>query len=91
MIGYQHPVIWGYTEPPFLQTCSEIGEKRDAFSPIRGNKPPEGSTSLFLFAFMIFLYMYKTIYIVMYKCTDLLTNLLEIWATGGSATTGPRC
>ena len=28
--------------PPFLLTCSEVGEERDEFSPIRSrNKPPE--------------------------------------------------
>ena len=33
--------------PPFLQTCSEVGEERDEFSPISRNKPAKGSTSLF--------------------------------------------
>ena len=31
--------------PPFLQTCSEVEEERDEFSPIRRNKPPKGSPS----------------------------------------------
>ena len=81
MIGYQQPVIWGYADaaPLFLQTCSEVGEERDEFSPIRSrNKPPEGSTSdFFCFCLNMYIYICTTIYI--------RTNLLSIsWATAGS-------
>ena len=48
MVGYQCPVTGAYTDvapppppPPFQQTCSEVGEERDEFSP-RRQSPPEG-------------------------------------------------
>ena len=45
MVGCQQPVNRGYTAvapPPFLQTCSEVGEERDEFSPrMQINLPKE--------------------------------------------------
>ena len=58
--------------PPFLQTCSEVGEARESSVPKEINLPKEARKSCF---FMILKYIY-TIYI----CTNLLPDL----ATGGS-------
>ena len=64
--------------PPSLQTCSEIGEERDDFSPVRRNKPPKGSMSQVGFFFLIIYYI-QSIY-VMYICTHLISGTV-----GGSA------
>ena len=76
--------IYRYCPPPFfLQTCSEVGEERDEFSPIRSNKPPKGSISQFVcfsFGVLVF-FMYKIYTINMKICTHLLIFALA----GGSA------
>ena len=67
IVGQQKPVNRSKPTrlPPFfLQTCSEVGEERDEFSPKEINLPKEAR--LIFFFFMLLNYIY-TIYI----CTDL--------------------
>ena len=54
MVEYHHPVIRNGTvrvdlaPPPFfLQTCSEVGEERDEFSPLELNLPEEARPDFF--------------------------------------------
>ena len=86
MIGYKQPVTRGHTDvaPHFLQTCSEVGEERDEFSPIRSrNKPPKGSTSEF---FKIYLFIFFYIYVYIYVQLFTYVQISSIpWATGVSA------
>ena len=80
MVEYHHPVIRNGTvsrpcpPPPFLQTCSEVGEERDEFSPLELNLPEEARPEIFFFfscsltICAISIQICTTIYI----CTNLL-------------------
>ena len=80
MVEYHHPVNRDGTvrvdpaPPPFLQTCSEVGEERDEFSPIEISLPEEVLRFFFFFFFFFFkLYVqYIQICTSIYICTDLL-------------------
>ena len=64
--------------PPFLQTCSEVGEERDEFSPIEISLPEEVLRFFFLTICAIYTNMYK--YLHMYRSplgTGLLVDLLS--------------
>ena len=85
MVGYQQLAARAILTllPPSLQTCSEVGEERDEFSPIRSrNTPPkEGPKKSFIFfliGFIVF-FIYMCKYLHMYKISSMF------WATGGSA------
>ena len=96
MVEYHHPVIRNGTVsrpcPPLLfQTCSEVGEERDEFSPLEFNLPEEARPeNFFLFFFIFFLYIFLNYmcntytnmynYLHMYKSplgTSLLVDLLS--------------
>ena len=63
MVEYHHPVIRKGTvrvdlaPPPFLQTCSEVGEERDEFSPIKLPLPEEVRERIFFFFVVVPNYM----------------------------------
>ena len=69
--------------PPFLQTCSEVGEERDEFSPIELNLPEEVRETFF-FIYLLFLnYMCNV-----YKYVQLFTYVQissRYQSVGGSA------
>ena len=93
MVEYHHPVIRNGTvrvdlvPPPFfLQTCSEVGEERDEFSPIKLSLPEKVREIFFFFFFLccslticaIYTNMHK--YLHMYRSplgTSLLVDLLS--------------
>ena len=64
MVEYHHPVNRAGTvrvdpaPPPFVQTCSEVGEERDEFSPIEISLPEE----VLRFFFFLFLNYMCNIY-----------------------------
>ena len=60
--------------PFFNKTCSEIGEERDEFSPIRSrNKSPKGSISEFYYYYYLILYMDN--YLHMYNYLNMYNYL----------------
>ena len=60
MVEYHHPVIQNGTvrvdlaPPLFLQTCSEVGEERDEFSPLEINLPEEARPDFIIFFYFFF-------------------------------------
>ena len=84
MVEYHHPVIRNGTvrvdlapPPPFLQTCSEVGEERDEFSPIKISLPRD-----FFFFFLTICAIYTNMYryLPRYRSplgTSLLVDLLS--------------
>ena len=71
MVEYHHPAIRrqavrvDLAPPPpplFKQTCSEVGEERDEFSPIEVNPPEEVRPDFFFFFFFFFLPNYVHVY-----------------------------
>ena len=75
MVEYHHPVIRNGTvrvdlapPPLFLQTCSEVGEERDEFSPIKLSLPEE-VREIFFFCVLLLNYMcniYKYVQVFTY-------------------------
>ena len=66
--------------PPLLQTCSEVGEERDEFSPITNkNLPKEVRPSFFFFFFFFFCFL--TI-CVLFTYVQIFSIY---WSIGGSA------
>ena len=69
--------------PLFSQTYSEVGEERDEFSPLKSNKPPKESMSLFLWFFFCFSFLYVQLLTYVHVSS-------KPWATDGSAKQPPR-
>ena len=74
MVEYHHPVNRDGTvrvdptpPPPFfLQTCSEVGEERDEFSPIEISLPEEVLRFFFFFFFNYMCNIYKYVQVFTY-------------------------
>ena len=71
MVEYHHPVIRNGTvrvdlaPPLFIQTCSEVGEERDEFSPIKLSLPEEVREIFFfllLLNYMCNIYKYVQVF-----------------------------
>ena len=91
MVEYHHPVNRSGTvrvdlvSPPFLQTCSEVGEERDEFSPIKLSLPEEVREIIIIIFFVcVFLnYMcniYK--YVLLFTYVQISSRYQSV---GGSA------
>ena len=89
MVEYHHPVIRNGTvrvdlapPPLFIQTCSEVGEERDEFSPIKLSLPEEVREIFFFCCFLTICAIYTNMYryLPMYRSplgTSLLVDLLS--------------
>ena len=68
MVEYHHPVNRDGTvrvdpaPPLFLQTCSEVGEERDEFSPIEISLPEEVLRFFFFLNYMCNIYKYVQVF-----------------------------
>ena len=80
MVEYHHPVNRTGTvrvdlapPPPFLQTCSEVGEERDEFSPIELSLPEEVREILFIYFIFFFFVLLLNYMCNIYKYGQLFT------------------
>ena len=75
--------------PPFLQTCSEVGEERDEFSPIKLSLPEEVREIFFFFFFFFFFFLLLLNYVCnIYKYVQVFTYVhlsSRYQSVGGSA------
>ena len=71
--------------PLFLQTCSEVGEERDEFSPLELNLPEEARPEIFLIFFFFFFFCSLTICAISIQLFTYVQISSRYQSVGGSA------